>query len=464
MEHFRVDVGEVSLIGVAPLSQDRTCVSGRTCVIDGVLGHQLTTSDRITILDTCGAHNYIFRASDHGEAELFSVGSRVTFNNVISTAAGGQYRLCWCYGGLQSNGGSWSCSTAEDFKVDFGKLDIRGPSPRSQHRTCVSGQRCALDGFTGHGLSSKDQIVVLDTCGARNAPPRFSQYGFALSLTSSGSIATWGGMVAGAVVYDVNATDVNATIGAIVTAAGGRYRLCWCEGVSPGHNTCSAVDAFEFDMGQLTLIGVSPLSQDRTCVSGQVCSVDGVIGESLSIGDRFLILDTCGVHGAMQPRWALSGHFGSTSQSGASVSWGSTAVTAAGGQYRLCWCSGTFLCSVGEDFRTDAGTFTLVGPSPLSQDRTCVSGQTCSFDGITGQHLSPTDRALLLDTCAVDGAPQRLQDRELFHPLQLVVLLSNGVVLQCQLLVDNIGCVGVKDPTILAVTHGSSKQTSVVSR
>jgi hypothetical protein len=43
----------------------------------------------------------------------------------------------------------------------------------------------------------------------------------------------------------------------------------------------------------------------------------------------------------------------------------------------------------------------LEGLSFTSQQRrTCVSGQTCAFDAIRGQHLSASDQILLLDTCA----------------------------------------------------------------
>ena len=68
-------------------------------------------------------------------------------------------------------------------------------------------------------------------------------------------------------------------------------------------------------------------------------------------------------------------------------------VTAAGGQYRLCWCAAGFRCSATEDFRVDMGEMQIVGPGVIpdpsgtpnhmgglhmweNQDRTCVSGQT----------------------------------------------------------------------------------------
>jgi len=104
------------------------------------------------------------------------------------------------------------------------------------------------------------------------------------------------------------------------------------------------------------------------------------------------------------------------------VTWGSAPVTAAGGEYRLCWCAGEELgyatagyvfwavngtnktasaelaassetpggsarqprCRVPSDFRVDAGRLYMLGPTPLAQHRTCVAGMSCAVDGLTG--------------------------------------------------------------------------------
>ena len=47
-------------------------------------------------------------------------------------------------------------------------------------------------------------------------------------------------------------------------------------------------------------------------------------------------------------------------------------------------------------FRVDAGTLTLVGVSPLSQHRTCVSGRTCALGEVLGQDLATTDAYIVL--------------------------------------------------------------------
>ena len=46
----------------------------------------------------------------------------------VVTAPGGQYRLCWCAAGFR-------CSAAEDFKVDFGEMQIIGPGVITQPTT-----------------------------------------------------------------------------------------------------------------------------------------------------------------------------------------------------------------------------------------------------------------------------------------------------------------------------------------
>ena len=87
--------------------------------------------------------------------------------------------------------------------------------------------------------------------------------------------------------------------------------------------------------------------------------------------------------------------------SGATYEW-SAPWTSNGGQYRICWCANGFVCSAGRDFKVDVGELVVVGPAPLALIRTCVAGQTCSVDRLTGQHLSPADDLVLLDTCGSD--------------------------------------------------------------
>ena len=111
--------------------------------------------------------------------------------------------------------------------------------------------------------------------------------------------------------------------------AGGAYRLCWC---GTGAQ-CDVAENFHTDAGSLTMIGVAPLQQQKTCVSGLSCVMDGIFGHTSS-SDQFLVLQTCGVSSTVP---GLPGPAGfEIGPTGGMVSWGS--ITAAGGQYALCWC------------------------------------------------------------------------------------------------------------------------------
>ena len=144
-------------------------------------------------------------------------------------------------------------------------------------------------------------------------------------------------------------------------------------------------------------MGPTPFSQDRTCVSGQTCILDGIVGRSIATSDHLLMLDTCGSGGIVPrlPDWSWSVELADAGPGLVQLEASAAGiVSAAGGQYRMCWCADAsiFACSSLENFRVDLGALTIVGVSPLSQDRTCVSGQTCWIDGLTGQHLTPDDK------------------------------------------------------------------------
>ena len=80
------------------------------------------------------------------------------------------------------------CVQSAAFRVDAGSLVLVGPAPLEQHRTCVSGQTCSLDGLSGYHLSESDSFLVLDTCGSTIAlVPRFSDATSSVSVRVSGS-------------------------------------------------------------------------------------------------------------------------------------------------------------------------------------------------------------------------------------------------------------------------------------
>ena len=381
----RVDVGELHLLGPAT-EQKFTCISGRSCLLDSVLGLGLTVNDSYLVLDTCGIPSVIPRFSFAGQAEQISASGAIVSWHEPVTAAAGQYRLCWCH---QSNASS--CN-AVDFLSDVGSFSLLGVAPLTQDRTCVSGQPCAVDGITGMGLRAADALLVMETCRASTAEA------FGASTQALSDVA-----------WELAAPR-----------AGGEYRLCWCSGAesnaSNANATCLSSD-FRVDVGRLYVQGPAPLQQRYTCISGRACNLDGVGGEGLH-QDSLMILDTCGIPAGQMLQWAELTNY---TAYGASVA----RLGLEGGRYQLCWCPDSMTlpmnltgfeasnvsntCQTSWDFTVSFGHLDVVGVSPLSQDRTCISGQTCQIDGMGGLHLSQTDLWLVLETCGgpseVSGIP-----------------------------------------------------------
>ena len=284
------------------------------------------------------------------------------------SSPGGVYRLCWC---------ERTCNLPENFRVDFGSMQILGPSPLEQHRTCISGQSCILEDISFFGFDWwTTQVLVLETCSLPTLVIGWPADGLRPVLTSG--------------------TGTGVTLGSFeskpFSAAGGQYQMCWC------FLSCEKPQDFHVSFGTLTVVGPSQLSQ-VTCTNGQVCQIHGIIGSYASSHDRVLLLSTCGTADAITI--FQSGPPSHTTASGSAATWSSAPITAAGGRYRLCWCSSVASCSVASDFISDMGELILLGPSPLDQHRTCVSGQTCEFDGFLGSQLSSLNKVLLADTCGV---------------------------------------------------------------
>lgn len=350
-ENFRVDVGGITVIGVSPFSQDRTCISGRTCFLRDILGSGLSSDDVLFALETCGEDHALARFPFSGKVGLQESAAGTTFGQLDRiTSAGGVFRLCWCH----SSGFEDDCLVARTAVVDVGSLFLIGAAPLSQDRTCVAGAACSITGILGEGLQEGDLIMVMDTCGLeRSLVSGFPSRG-TVALTEEGASFGWGF--------------------ATISAAGGMYQLCWCsaEGTQDEETCGTATDA-DVTIGQLHLVGANPLSQDHTCVAGQTCRIQGLTGQNMpTVGSMLLILETCGsasIPAGLSPAdpWPLSNALGEVQDFQSS-----SYLTSAGGDYRLCWCSGLGPCASAADFRIDVGRLTLVGPFPSQQEATCV--------------------------------------------------------------------------------------------
>ena len=227
--------------------------------------------------------------------------------------------------------------------------------------------------LTGYHVDSSDLTAVLSTCGDASVPVRLPDIGM---LTTEAGQESWDGPV--------------------ISAAGGRYRLCWC---AASVDSCSRLEDFVVDAGELFVIGPRPLQQHRTCVSGQGCALHNIASQEFVPfeGSSILILDTCGVpHWPQEP--VLSDRLAVVSASGTQMDWIAANLAMPAGQYRMCWCSGEG-CSVMESFNIDMGALMMLGPGPLKQSRTCISGQVCSLT-MSGLGLTVGDRITVLATCA----------------------------------------------------------------
>ena len=257
----------------------------------------------------------------------------------------------------------------------MGSISFVGPS-FGQHRTCVSGQTCFIDGLELESATNADSFMVMDTCALPDAVVRgWPAAAVASTVAASGTSAYWGDSV--------------------VLGTGGKFRICWC-----GDGICNSVLRYSVDVGSLSLIGPAPLQYARTCISGRLCSFDGIAGEGLQVGDAWQVSSSCGSTSVLSGL-PFTGY--TLSVSSGSVSWGGIRMSNAGGQYKLCWCSASFPCAL-EDFRLEVGTLDVIGPSPLSQHRTCISGTTCLSVGLTGHFMDSTSYFAILATCGTAQA------------------------------------------------------------
>ena len=391
---FALNFGQVQLIGPS-LEQDRTCVAGQVCKVEGLLGTWLSDDDTILILESCGVLSIPPGFPSSGISALsttpsffnssYSLGTSlvVSWGQKI-TAQAGDYRLCWCSGAanqscevhpavLNNTPGHGHMLAAPSFPLDMGRLRIRGVA-HHQDRTCVSGQVCSIDDILGTDLHSSDAVMALDTCGADKAIPRFAWAGLASTVSANGTEFSWGMEP--------------------VTAAGGLYRLCWCGALD---HTCQIPSDFVVDFGALLLLGPGDqqIAVSRTCVSGERCWLPQVASQELPQDSLLVILDTCGL-ASQVPRFPAVALLANESAKG----W---VITAAAGEYRICWCGGRVACTSAEHFRADAGALQVLGPGPLAQHRTCVSGQACLVEGLTGLGLADRQGGTfaVLSTCGM---------------------------------------------------------------
>ena len=90
VQEFRVDVAHFTLAGLSPLTQDRTCISGETCILDGFL--EPVPIGFVLALDTCGGA--ITTQTKSGALVYLGLGilPRVSWGSHPQTVEGDQHR------------------------------------------------------------------------------------------------------------------------------------------------------------------------------------------------------------------------------------------------------------------------------------------------------------------------------------------------------------------------------------
>ena len=410
-ESFAVDLGSLALQGPSPLTQDRTCISGTMCTIEGLLGQDVHGFQVAGVTGARLAGNsyvtgfQVFFGDKADPMRWMHADCRPATENPPwleclwpekMTAA---FWTIWIFAAAENPlikeiqllvqgewvGGAKVGRKGLMLEAVFGSF----PGPDTTQWLLDDNPSTAWKGDSGPAWQivlrayDSDSVVVLDTCGTRSMVQSLG----VMPATSMDPAAIGG------------APNPSITWPAPITANGGVYRLCWC---ARGHR-CSSTEDFVVDAGSFTVVGPWA-AQEQTCISGQTCALEGLLGQHLQDTDRLLILATCGIEKLVPRLSAIPSADWGVAARGSDIT--TFAIpTAGGGYYRLCWCSSvTSDCGETTEFRTDAGRLTLLGVQPLRQHRTCVSGQACRLRGITG--LTSVDNTILaLDTCGTFGVP-----------------------------------------------------------
>jgi hypothetical protein len=377
--HFRVDVGEFMLIGprepaasfeegglreLRPtFHDDHTCVSGQTCVVDGMLGRFMTELDSIMILETCGAPSIVPRFPLSGVIDRVTKPAGCTLS---------------CEGGFNPGTNNSDCD--RDGAVD--KLD-ECPFNFSKVVAGVCGCEESEDDFDGDGTpncidqcpydSSKTRAGV---CGALDVDsdadgvldcndkcPGIDDYAFPLDYYTPVTSKCCSGDAC-------SDDDADGRINALDSCPKDPNKfdpgICGCD----NDGTPDCIDQCPYDRYKV-----------RAGKCG--CGTSDVDSDGDQMPDCH---DTC----PFVNDWLLTQ---------LSLSFADVVVTAAGGQYRLCWCAGGQDCALPAQHKVDFGRLTLIGPA-LDHQYTCVSGQSCRLDGLQGQYLNSENGVIMvLDTC-----------------------------------------------------------------
>ncbi|CAE8601321.1 unnamed protein product, partial [Polarella glacialis] len=409
--YFSVRVGMLSVLGPSPNNQDRFCTAGKSCDLSGLTGFGLSRFDRVRAIDPQATCGYAARTASPvfaGEDKPMEFDSLTSTTELSLSSSqlpfGGRWKLCYC------TGMTGSCDENGEFGALLGLLLVYGPASTSQDVGCTAGLDCKIT-ITGYAhplnpsssltVSTSDRLaLVLNNCGLDDRDPSIgadSYHAVAYSAGDNAHSVTLPGTDAGS------------------TTRGGVWNMCYC--AAGAGNRCATGSDFATRLGVLTLYGPSPNTQDHMCITGVACTVT-FTGQRLGMDDRVFFVPkatgTCGVTAAdSQIAAGAAKHV----QADVSVSFVASDLPV-GGQWKMCYCSDDSapgrVCggSGSADFGTSAGVLTVLGPSPSTQQITCVAGFDCSFT-LTGEQLGVRDRVALVPHPSGGSCGQGERDRRI---------------------------------------------------
>eukprot|EP00913_Durusdinium_trenchii_P024286 g22800.t1 len=314
------------------------CKVAKECRISGLRGQGLQMGDLLRLLPLCSTNDLSVPFASGSEEGDFDWGLALA-HYLPQT-----YRLCWCrpwndtaFLNDSSVGVIPGCGPGNSL-VDAGALSITGPSPGNEF-TCFAGQTCMAIPLLGEALGDDDKLLIIqhhESCGQEpSVIIGMPSFGLSEPADTRGTRFFW--------------RD------APLTASGADYRLCWC---SPSLTSCNSSTDYDTDAGQLRLMGPR-----RDQEAAQVVGI-----ESQGISQK------------LQPN-------------ASDFRWGSSLLSAAGGDYRICWCAGHELdgtpraCEVASDFVVDVGTLSINGPMG-GQSWSCSTSRPCAIENLQGAGLT----------------------------------------------------------------------------
>lgn len=334
-----------------------TCYSGTECRIT-LTGNKLSNTDGMLFYsaeDDCsagpsaamlGLGNSPARLSFPSTSSTFTYSSFGVVDPLVTTPQTAD--LCWAA----------SSQLGESTYFKIGTLTLRGPATRNARFTCYLGTECALAYTDGDPNSL---FIISDS---------------ATSCLRSSSGVTWLGTTSVSV---YNAGTSKHSFGTSIrpnSLAVDSYVLCWKHSVNVAH--------FLVNVGVLSMVGPSSLSDTYTCVSGMWCDVTiaGVFNDAFThqlsvrtpnaVGSTDCSVATLFDLKSLQANPTVNS-LPSASASNITFDIGHMGVPAQTNMnYLLCWQS-----SKAGSVPVASGTLRIFGPEPLVDVLECVLGESC---------------------------------------------------------------------------------------